>query len=81
MLYNMSNFTQTVAARVRAAMAAQRKTVVDLSDATGMALSTLSRRLSGRSAWRTDEIAAVADFLGITPGSIVGDSFAVERVA
>jgi len=66
MLYCMKLFTEEVAAKVRAELAIQRKTVTELSDATGIPHRTLSRRLSGKAAWTTDELWAVSESLGVS---------------
>lgn len=71
MLIRMKQFTEEVAARVRAELAAQQKTVTGLSLSTGISTKTLSRRLSGKSSWTTSEIVAVADHLGVSINSLM----------
>ncbi|MDR0848433.1 MAG: helix-turn-helix transcriptional regulator [Propionibacteriaceae bacterium] len=71
MLISMKEFTEQVAAKVRAEMASRRMTITNLSDATGIAHKTLSRRLSGKSAWTTDELYSVAKSLGAPIGQLL----------
>ena len=54
-----------VAANVRAEMARQRRRQSDLADHLGMARQNVSRRLLGRRPFDTDELAKVAEFLGV----------------
>lgn len=59
----------TVAAEVNSRLAELNETVAGLVQATGIAERTLRRRLTGRSAWTTDEIDAVATALGMEDAS------------
>lgn len=56
---------ELVAAEVRAELARQMMTVPALSDATGIAYRTLTRRVSGESPFDTDELDRVARALGV----------------
>lgn len=60
-----SSPSQWVAAEVRAELARQRRTVVGLSEVTGIPLATLNRRLNRDSKFTIDEIDAIAVALGV----------------
>ena len=53
----------------------------DLAERTGIALRTLARRESGLSRWTTDEIAAVADALGINASDLMSTAEASADAA
>lgn len=53
----------------------------DLAERTGIALRTLARRESGLSRWTTDEIASVADALGITASDLMNAATASADAA
>lgn len=65
-----------VANEVRAELARQRRTILELSEGTGITLSTLRRRLDGVSALNLDELQLIADFLGIRPGELTDRALA-----
>jgi transcriptional regulator with XRE-family HTH domain len=46
----------------------------ELAERTGIALRTLARRESGRSRWTTDEIAQVADALGVDAADLMSQA-------
>jgi hypothetical protein len=71
MLYIMKKFTGQVSAKVRSEMAAQKKSRIEMCLFTGIASSTMARRLAGASPFTTDEIAAVAKFLGVAPSYLL----------
>lgn len=56
---------QTIAARVREAMAAADESEQSVAEATGIARTTLRRRLTGNSAFTTDELVPVSRHLGL----------------
>lgn len=70
--------TEQVAANVRAEMARQRITQAQLAAVLGRSQQALSSRLSGRVAFSIDEIATVADRLGIPVSALIGEP---ERAA
>lgn len=55
---------QAIAAEVRAEMARQEKTQRQLGAAIGLPQASVSKRLSGVSAFRAHELVLVASFLG-----------------
>ena len=61
-----------VAAEVRAQMARQQVTQVQLSRAIGMAQQSLSERLRGKTPFTTDDLGRVADALGVHPAELLG---------
>lgn len=63
---------ETVAANVRAAMARQRVTGLEVAARLGMTQSAWSRRHTGRTPFDVNEIAVLADVLGVS----VADLFA-----
>jgi len=71
MLYDMNTFTESVAAKVRARAAEQRVTQKDISNKTGIAPSTLGRRMTGVNPWDTDQLAKVANVLDCLPGDLI----------
>ena len=57
----------TVSSEIRAELARQRKTMTDLSDATGIPRTTLSHRLNDHSDLDTGELDRIGDYIGV-PG-------------
>lgn len=53
----------------------------ELAERTGIALRTLARRESGLSRWTTDEIAAVADALGVDASDLMKTADATAHAA
>lgn len=60
-----------VAAELRAAMARQMVKPAQLADATGMARSTMSNLLAGKSAIDVDQLAKICRVLGLEPGDVM----------
>lgn len=58
---------QVVAAEVRAEMGRQRKTGVELATVLGISQQSASRRLRGETGLDLDEVAVVAEWLGVAP--------------
>ena len=81
MLYDMTVLTEQVAAKVRAKAAERKVSQKDISLKTGIALSTLNRRMAGTSPWNTDELASVANVLGCRPGELIPSSTQDAAVA
>jgi len=67
----VSTLNATVARNAVRGRKAAGLTQEDLAERTGIALRTLARRESGLSRWTTDEIASVADALGMTAGDLM----------
>lgn len=59
------NLSERVAAEIRAEMARQRRSGNSLSSQLGWSHMYLSRRLSGRSSLRLDDVEAIAAVLGV----------------
>lgn len=70
--------TERVAAASLSAMEARGISVYELARRTGIARSTLNRRLSGYSPFTLRELDAISTALNLEPGSLVGP---VERSA
>lgn len=67
---------QVVAANIRAALAYRRENQGDLAELLGYSPATVSRRMSGELAWNVDELALIAEHLGVAIESLL-----MERVA
>ncbi|WP_029291819.1 helix-turn-helix transcriptional regulator [Cellulomonas sp. HZM] len=65
---------QRVADEVRAAMARRRVTQTMVADRLNMSQAAVSRRLSGSVAFDVNELAAVADLLGIESADLLARS-------
>ncbi|MDR2722953.1 MAG: helix-turn-helix transcriptional regulator [Cellulomonadaceae bacterium] len=63
---------EDIATEVRVEMTRRRMTRTDLADAIGMKPASLITRLSGRTSWRVDELAAVAAVFGMTLAELLG---------
>lgn len=64
-------FTAQVAANVRAELARRGLSQVDIAATLGVSQAAVSRRLSGSVPLDVNEVAAIADLLGITPSQLV----------
>lgn len=73
MVWHMANTQRTVSDVVRIAIAARQIRQADVAEALGIAESTFSLKLSGRSRWTLDELDALANFLGVQVADIVVD--------
>lgn len=60
-----------VAAEVRAEMGRQRKTGVELAAVLGISQQSASRRLRGETGLDLDEVAVVAEWLGVAPHDLL----------
>ena len=67
----MSQPTKRVSDSVKSLMDAQRLTQQDLAHALEISQQSVSRRLSGITAWSVDELAVVSDLLGVSLVDIV----------
>jgi len=65
------SFSNTVGATVRAEMARRRVTQRQIAEALGLSQTQISRRLAGEVAFNVDELAVVADFLGVAISTLV----------
>lgn len=75
----MSNLpTERVAAEVRAAMARHRITQEHMARLLGLSQTALSRRLTGAVAFDVNELARVAEHLGMASADLLGQP---ERAA
>jgi transcriptional regulator with XRE-family HTH domain len=71
-------YNEIVAGEVRAEMARQKRSQDNLSAELGWTQAFLSRRLTGKNAFSTDEIEAVARALGV-PLAQLADPAQAER--
>lgn len=53
-------------------MARQQKTQADLAATLGLSQGQVSQRLHGRIVWSVDEVAKIADWLGVDPANLIG---------
>lgn len=60
-----SNDRATIAAEVRAELARQQKTQRDVADILGLPQQSVQLRLSGKRAFRAEELARLAEGLGV----------------
>lgn len=67
----MTKPTKRVSDSVKSLMDAQRLTQQDLAHALEISQQSVSRRLSGITAWSVDELAVVSDLLGVSLVDIV----------
>lgn len=63
--------TALVAANIRAEIARQRVSQRMLAEGLGMSPAALSNRLTGMTPIDVNELDAIADLLGVTPGSLL----------
>ncbi len=63
-----------VSGEVRAHLARSRKTQRDLSELLGISQPQVSARLRGSVVWDVDEIAAIAQWLGVPVSDLVRDA-------
>lgn len=68
---------ELVAAEVRAWMGRRRVTQTDLARALGKSQAYVSRRLTGEVPFDLDDILALATFLGVAVGTLLGDAATV----
>ena len=59
---------------LRAEMARRRITQTALAEALGLPQTQVSSRLRGATEWKVTELLAVAEYLGVTPASLLGDA-------
>lgn len=70
----LSETRERIAANVRAEVARQRKTQAQLAGRLGITQQAMSRRLHGFTPFSVDELAIVADEVGVTVSSLIGES-------
>lgn len=76
-----TSLQQTVAARVRAVMAARKLDLTDVSGPLGISTNALSRRLNGRVSFSIAEIEKLAHILGYSPSDFLAASFTIVPVS
>jgi transcriptional regulator with XRE-family HTH domain len=69
---DVDTWANRVAAAVRAEMAWQRRSAVDLAKHLDVASGTVSKRLNGEVAIDLVEIEKIAAWLGLTPSELLG---------
>jgi transcriptional regulator with XRE-family HTH domain len=70
----MTSPTQLVAANIRAEVARRRISQKVLAEALGKSPQSISMRLAGTVAISLEELATIADVLGVTVASLVSES-------
>ena len=73
--------SRAVADEVRVEMARQRKTAADLAPVLGITQHTAGKRLNGQSSFTYSELAAAAQWLGLTVSVLAARAEHVEAVA
>lgn len=68
-----SDYPSRVRARVRAAIAASGKAARVVAADLGWSQSYMAHRLTGRQPFSVDDLAAIADALGISPEELTAD--------
>jgi hypothetical protein len=63
---NTDTYSASIVAAVRAEMASQERRLHELREPLGLSWPTVSGRLNGHTPFTLDEIAKIADFLGVT---------------
>lgn len=69
----MKTTPDTIAANVRAEMARRGISTLELSQLTGIARSTLARRLTGRYDLTVGELLTIADAVGVPLSTLIPD--------
>ncbi|WP_372457193.1 helix-turn-helix domain-containing protein [Mycobacterium intracellulare] len=67
------SLAERVGANVRAEMARHKVSQVALAEQLDMAQQALSRRISGQTAFKVDELHRVAEILGVPTSVLMGD--------
>lgn len=80
-LVRMDHINELAAAAVRDAYKAAGVTIDKLSEDTGIAFTTLKRRLSGRTSFRLDELVRIAQALEVPFSELVPQVDAARGVA
>lgn len=68
--------SKALAGEIRARLARAGQTQIELSAASGIPISKLRRRLSGEAKFSVDELAAIADALGVHSAELIPGRFA-----
>lgn len=63
-----------VSAEVRAQMGRYNKRQRELAEVLGISQPQVSARLRGDVAWSVDDLATIAQWLGISPADLIGDA-------
>lgn len=74
-------WSRQVAARIKRAIRQSRRSEIFYSEQTGIALSTLRRRLAGITPWTLSEVEAVAKALDKDPDSFLASPSDPESAA
>jgi DNA-binding Xre family transcriptional regulator len=62
---------EAIANRIRVIVAVRATTAKAVFERSGLSASTASRRMTGRSAWTTDELADIADVLAVSVADLL----------
>lgn len=68
------SYNEHVSAEIRAEMARQRLSQLELARRLRWSRAALSRRITGSTGWSLDEVEAVAGVLGVPLPALVGSS-------
>lgn len=71
-------YSEQVAATIRAEVARHRITHLQIAERLDVTQATVSRKLSGKQAFTLNEVAAVADLLGLPVGALYGEQAAAS---
>lgn len=71
---------ERVAGAVRAEIARQRRSRLELANAIGVSRATVDRRLAGEQDFTVTELQDAADFLGVRAADLLGEN-EVEQVS
>ena len=72
----METFSEQVGANIRAELARQRKTQAQLADVWGLNQASVSKRMAGTVPVDVNEVAKVADWLGVPMSRLMGETAA-----
>lgn len=73
--------TDRVASNIRAEMARRRVSQREVAERLGVSQQSLSYRLTGRTPFDVGELAAIADVLGVTAASLLGEPETASAVS
>ncbi|MGN0126036.1 MAG: helix-turn-helix domain-containing protein [Rhodococcus sp. (in: high G+C Gram-positive bacteria)] len=75
----MVSSSTRVADRVTAAIRASGASLREISQATGISLASLQRRCAGKREFKGTDIVVIADYLGVSAGSLAVDERPPEK--
>lgn len=69
----MATKTSQISAKIKANLAFQGKSQIQLAEALGLTRESLNRRLSGKTSWEIDEVMAVSTYLEMPFEDLMAD--------